>query len=73
MFPVFDVIFGTAWKPGKDEFPMTGLVPREKATGILDGIMWPVRQQTGCSKAEPISVTGRTKYCPAGAGSYWPS
>jgi len=32
---VFDVIFGTAWKPEKDEFPMTGLLPREKATGIL--------------------------------------
>jgi hypothetical protein len=37
------VIFGTAWKPGKDEFPMTGLVPREKATGLLDGIIWPIR------------------------------
>jgi sterol desaturase/sphingolipid hydroxylase (fatty acid hydroxylase superfamily) len=45
MLPLFDVIFGTAWKPGKDEFPMTGLVPREKATGILDGIIWPVRHR----------------------------
>jgi sterol desaturase/sphingolipid hydroxylase (fatty acid hydroxylase superfamily) len=45
MLPLFDVIFGTAWKPGKDEFPMTGLVPREKATGILDGIIWPVRHK----------------------------
>jgi sterol desaturase/sphingolipid hydroxylase (fatty acid hydroxylase superfamily) len=43
MLPVFDVIFGTAWKPGKDEFPATGLGPREKATGILDGIIWPIR------------------------------
>jgi len=43
MFPLFDVIFGTAWKPGKDEFPMTGLLSGEKATGILDGIIWPVR------------------------------
>jgi sterol desaturase/sphingolipid hydroxylase (fatty acid hydroxylase superfamily) len=39
MLPVFDVIFGTAWKPEKDEFPMTGLVPREKATDFLDGII----------------------------------
>jgi len=43
LLPLFDVIFGTAWKPGKDEFPMTGLVPREKATGLLDGIIWPIR------------------------------
>jgi len=43
LLPLFDVIFGTAWKPGKDEFPATGLVPRETATGFLDGIVWPVR------------------------------
>jgi len=45
MLPIFDVIFGTAWKPGKDEFPETGLVSREKATGIVDGIIWPVRHK----------------------------
>jgi sterol desaturase/sphingolipid hydroxylase (fatty acid hydroxylase superfamily) len=42
MFPVFDVIFGTAWRPGKDEFPKTGL-PHEKAAGFVDGLIWPVR------------------------------
>jgi sterol desaturase/sphingolipid hydroxylase (fatty acid hydroxylase superfamily) len=45
MLPLFDVIFGTAWKPGKDEFPMTGLVPRERANGILDGLIWPFRRR----------------------------
>jgi sterol desaturase/sphingolipid hydroxylase (fatty acid hydroxylase superfamily) len=44
LLPLFDVIFGTAWWPGKDEFPMTGLAG-EKATGFLDGIIWPVRQR----------------------------
>lgn len=43
MLPIFDVIFGTAWKPGKDEFPKTGLVPPKKAMGFLDGLIWPVR------------------------------
>jgi sterol desaturase/sphingolipid hydroxylase (fatty acid hydroxylase superfamily) len=43
MLPLFDVIFGTAWKPGKGEFPATGLASREKPTGFLDGIIWPVR------------------------------
>jgi sterol desaturase/sphingolipid hydroxylase (fatty acid hydroxylase superfamily) len=45
MLPLFDVIFGTAWKPRKGEFPMTGLVPRETATGFLDGFIWPVRHR----------------------------
>ena len=45
MLPIFDVIFGTAWVPGKDEFPATGLVPRETASGFLDGIIWPVRHK----------------------------
>jgi sterol desaturase/sphingolipid hydroxylase (fatty acid hydroxylase superfamily) len=45
MFPLIDVIFGTAWKPGKDEFPKTGLMPRETASGFLDGITWPVRHR----------------------------
>ena len=44
MLPLFDVIFGTAWRPGKDEFPMTGLAG-EKATGFLDGMIWPVRHR----------------------------
>jgi sterol desaturase/sphingolipid hydroxylase (fatty acid hydroxylase superfamily) len=45
MFPVFDVIFGTAWKPGKDDFPKTGLASSETASGFLDGIIWPVRHR----------------------------
>ena len=45
LFPLFDVIFGTAWKPGQDEFPITGLVSREKAAGILDGLIWPFRRR----------------------------
>jgi sterol desaturase/sphingolipid hydroxylase (fatty acid hydroxylase superfamily) len=44
LLPLFDVIFGTAWKPGKNEFPQTGLFPREKATA-LDGLTWPVRHK----------------------------
>src|SRR5260370_30148533 len=45
MLPLFDAIFGTACKPGKDEFPATGLVAPETANGILDGIIWPVRHK----------------------------
>jgi sterol desaturase/sphingolipid hydroxylase (fatty acid hydroxylase superfamily) len=41
--PIFDVIFGTAWVPGRDEFPRTGLTPREKPVGLLEGVVWPLR------------------------------
>jgi sterol desaturase/sphingolipid hydroxylase (fatty acid hydroxylase superfamily) len=44
LLPLFDVIFGTALKPGKDEFPKTGLVD-QKARGFLDGIIWPIRHR----------------------------
>jgi sterol desaturase/sphingolipid hydroxylase (fatty acid hydroxylase superfamily) len=54
MLPLFDVIFGTAWKPGKDEFPKTGLAG-EKATGFLDGIIWPVRHRLGRSPG-PVAI-----------------
>ena len=45
LLPLFDVIFGTAWKPGKDEFPKTGLGSGEKASGFLDGTIWPIRHR----------------------------
>jgi len=44
MLPLFDLIFGTAWKPGEDEFPKTGLAG-EKATGFVDGLIWPIRHR----------------------------
>jgi sterol desaturase/sphingolipid hydroxylase (fatty acid hydroxylase superfamily) len=64
MLPLFDVIFGTAWKPGKDEFPMTGLAG-EKATGFLDGIIWPVRHKLSWAvrrSSGPAVATGTTDY-----------
>jgi sterol desaturase/sphingolipid hydroxylase (fatty acid hydroxylase superfamily) len=45
LLPLFDVIFGTAWTPGKDEFPKTGLGSCERATGFVDGIVWPIRHK----------------------------
>ena len=45
LLPLFDVMFGTAWRPGKDEFPATGLDTREKPSGIWDGLIWPVRHR----------------------------
>jgi sterol desaturase/sphingolipid hydroxylase (fatty acid hydroxylase superfamily) len=41
LLPIFDVIFGTAWLPGADEFPATGL--RYQPAGIVDAALWPLR------------------------------
>ena len=38
--PLWDMLFGTAWIPGCNEYPATGLVPGEQV-GIIDSIIWP--------------------------------
>jgi sterol desaturase/sphingolipid hydroxylase (fatty acid hydroxylase superfamily) len=45
LFPVWDVIFGTSWRPRPAEFPATGLVSGEVPAGFVDLIVWPVRQR----------------------------
>jgi sterol desaturase/sphingolipid hydroxylase (fatty acid hydroxylase superfamily) len=53
LLPLFDVIFGTAWKPGKDEFPATGLAG-VRASGFLDGLIWPIRHWLSWSPARSV-------------------
>ena len=45
-FPIMDVIFGTAHRPAPDEYPETGLRPRENPQ-LWDGIIWPFRRWLG--------------------------
>lgn len=42
LFPVFDVVFGTAAVPKPGEFPATGLVPHDRPTRVIDAILWPL-------------------------------
>ena len=44
LFPVIDVIFGTACMPQSDEYPATGLVPNDLPANITDAILWPLRR-----------------------------
>jgi sterol desaturase/sphingolipid hydroxylase (fatty acid hydroxylase superfamily) len=50
VFPIWDVIFGTAWVPGKDKFPKAGLVPSERP-GVIAGMIWPFRNSPIAAKA----------------------
>jgi len=45
-FPVMDVLFGTAYRPAPDEYPDTGLSPRDNPN-MWRGIVWPVRGWLG--------------------------
>jgi len=47
LFPIWDVIFGTVWRPKPDEFPATGLGDGDTPTGMIDLIVWPVRHRLG--------------------------
>jgi len=59
--PVLDIIFGTAWIPGKDEYPATGLTS-EKPRGLLEGLVWPIRhvpairKLVGSVQADPEAI-----------------
>ena len=47
LFPFWDVIFGTVWRPKPDDFPATGLADGDAPTGMIDLIVWPVRHRLG--------------------------
>jgi sterol desaturase/sphingolipid hydroxylase (fatty acid hydroxylase superfamily) len=42
LFPIWDILFGTAWVPKPDEYPATGLTPAERVD-IIDSVIWPIR------------------------------
>jgi sterol desaturase/sphingolipid hydroxylase (fatty acid hydroxylase superfamily) len=41
-FPIWDILFGTAWVPRQTEYPPTGITPAERA-GIINSVIWPMR------------------------------
>lgn len=43
ILPLWDIVFGTAWRPAADEFPPTGLADGDKPVDAWDGVVWPFR------------------------------
>jgi len=43
--PLWDLLFGTAWRPSADEWPATGLATGEKPRLLLDGLTWPLHRR----------------------------
>ncbi|HEY1941951.1 MAG TPA: sterol desaturase family protein [Roseiarcus sp.] len=42
LLPLWDILFGTAWIPKPDEYPVTGLDPPVRVSA-LEGVIWPFR------------------------------
>ena len=56
MFPVWDVIFGTAYFPTRDEYPKTGLLDQSEPESVLRYVVIPFQKrgtQTGKSSRPP--------------------
>ena len=45
MFPIWDVIFGTAYFPGRDEYPKTGLVNQREPRSALSYVITPFKSR----------------------------
>ena len=50
LLPFWDILFGTVWRPDRGEWPATGLGTGEKPSGIVDGLVWPLRRRPRLSR-----------------------
>jgi sterol desaturase/sphingolipid hydroxylase (fatty acid hydroxylase superfamily) len=45
LFPIFDLMFGTRYRPMRDDYPETGLYDRDQPSDMLAAIVWPMRSR----------------------------
>ena len=43
LLPLWDILFGTAWIPKPDEYPVTGFDP-PVSVSVIDSVIWPFRR-----------------------------
>ena len=43
LLPLWDIVFRTAWRPARGEWPATGLPEGEKPRSVWEGVIWPFR------------------------------
>jgi sterol desaturase/sphingolipid hydroxylase (fatty acid hydroxylase superfamily) len=56
LFPIFDAVFRTAHPPRRGEFPPTGLYDGDSPRGVVEAVMWPLRnaaRRRAASAAQP--------------------
>jgi hypothetical protein len=62
LLPLWDILFGTAWIPKPDEYPVTGLDPPVRVN-VIDSVIWPFRHLVG-RKGEQGSVADLPGHSP---------
>jgi sterol desaturase/sphingolipid hydroxylase (fatty acid hydroxylase superfamily) len=43
-FPIFDIVFGTQYRPAAGEYPATGIEGEPAPTSLVDAAIWPLRR-----------------------------
>lgn len=43
IFPIFDLVFGTRYRPMVGEYPPSGLDDRDSPSTMMDALLWPLR------------------------------
>jgi sterol desaturase/sphingolipid hydroxylase (fatty acid hydroxylase superfamily) len=43
LFPMFDAIFGTVYRPHADEYPPSGLDDQDQPRSLIEAMIWPAR------------------------------
>jgi sterol desaturase/sphingolipid hydroxylase (fatty acid hydroxylase superfamily) len=52
-FPIWDLIGGTAYVPGRDEYPPTGLPGEAAPTSLTHALLWPWRRRLAHARTAP--------------------
>jgi hypothetical protein len=61
LLPLWDILFGTAWIPKPDEYPVTGFDPPVRV-GVIDSIIWPFRRAVHEQKQDETGATHAAKH-----------
>ena len=61
LLPLWDILFGTAWIPKPDEYPVTGFDPPVHV-GVIDSIIWPFRRAVHEQKQDETGATHAAKH-----------
>jgi sterol desaturase/sphingolipid hydroxylase (fatty acid hydroxylase superfamily) len=54
LLPLWDCLFGTAYRPQSHEYPATGLLPSMQARNIWTAIIWPFRSVIQTASRAPV-------------------
>jgi sterol desaturase/sphingolipid hydroxylase (fatty acid hydroxylase superfamily) len=54
LLPVYDILFGTPYRPARDEYPPTGVSDGDAPRTLREAVFWPIRRQV-CRRGQLLS------------------